>query len=357
MRSFKSLEELQRGLDAVGADDTVARYMLENARPTLTLLRNPLADDKYPVGGSKFGGDPDLPNDMDWPMRPAYPDAEERRRKLQEAVEEWESDGNSDLAAEDRELMRLVGEPFPLSFVCQLDLAALSREGGAFFHPLLPKEGRLLVFVDEIAWQQGDEVSDRVAMRLIWHNAPREQLTRCSAPEPLVRWHEAFKPGPEAPRWNDLTLTSWFTPEPVYTIPDIGIVDILESESFTDLYRDTVQKLEALPVHEDPDHPPRGSNFGDQLGGWEEQLQHSLQVQAQLNFHGADLDEMQESDAERLLEGSPEWKLLLCIGCEVWSGTRTLLGHSPDGLLYVMMRDRDVEARRFENAWMIEQST
>jgi hypothetical protein len=28
-----------------------------------------------------------------------------------------------------------------------------------------------------------------------------------------------------------------------------------------------------------------------------------------------------------------------------------------DGLLYVMMQDEDVEARRFENAWMILQST
>ena len=89
MRSFKSLEELQEGLEAIGADDTVARYMLENARPTLTLLRNYLADDKYPVGGSKFGGDPDLPASMDWPMRPAYPDAKERRRELKKAVKEW----------------------------------------------------------------------------------------------------------------------------------------------------------------------------------------------------------------------------------------------------------------------------
>jgi uncharacterized protein YwqG len=356
MRSFKSLEELQEGLEAIGADDTVARYMLGNARPTLTLLRNYLADDRYPVGGSKFGGDPDLPASMDWPMRPAYPDAKERRRELKKAVKEWESDGNSDLAAEDRELMRLVGEPFPLSFVCQLDLAALSREGGTFFHPLLPQEGWLLVFVDEVAWQQG-EASDRVAMRLIWHKTPQEQLARRSAPAPLVRWYEEFKPHSSSPRWSDLTFTSGFTPEPVYTIPDVPTVDIMESEAFTDLYRDTFQELQALPVHEDPDRPQKGSNFGDQLGGWAEQLQDSLQMQAQLNFHGADLDEMQESDAERLLEGSTEWKLLLCIGCEVWSGTRTLLGHWPDGLLYVMMRDEDVEARRFENAWMIMQST
>jgi uncharacterized protein YwqG len=356
MRSFKSLEELQRGLDAVGADDTVARYMLENARPTLTLLRNHLADEKYPVGGSKFGGDPDLPADMDWPMRPAYPDAEERRRKLEEDMKRWRRPANSPLDAEDRELMRLVGEPFPLSFVCQLNLAALSREGGVFFHPLLPKEGRLLVFVDEVGWQFG-EASDRVAMRLIWHKTPREQLARRSAPEPLVRWYEEFKAYSDFPRWSDLTLTNWFTPELVYTIPGVPNVAFLESDSFTDLYRDTFQKLQALPVHDDPDRRRKGYDLGDQLGGWEEQLQNSLQVQAQFNFHGVDLDEVQESDADTLLEGSLEWKLLLCIGCEVWSGTRTLLGNRPDGLLYVMMRDEDVEARRFENAWMIMQST
>jgi hypothetical protein len=356
MRTFKSLEELQKALEAVEADETVARYMLENARPTLTLLRNPIADDKYPVGGSKFGGDPDLPVDMDWPMRPTYPDAEERRHELAENMERWQRPDDSPLNAEDRELMRLVGEPFPLSFVCQLDLAALSREGGAFFHPLLPKEGQLLVFVDEVAWKHG-EASDRVAMRLIWHETPREQLVRRSAPDPLVRWYEEFKPGPEASRWSDLTLTSWFTPEPAYTIPDVLNLDIFESEAFTNIYRDTFQKLRALPVQGDPDHPPRGYNFGDQLGGWEEHLQDSLQVQAQLYFHGLDLDNIQASDAQKMLEQSTEWKLLLCVGCEVWSGTRTLLGNWPDGLLYVMMRDEDVEARRWENAWMIMQST
>ena len=172
-----------------------------------------------------------------------------------------------------------------------------------------------------------------------------------------MRWYEEFKADSDFPRWSNLTLTSWFTPEPVYTIPDVSNVDLLESDSFTDLYRDTFQKLQALPVHEDPNHPPRGYDFGDQLGGWEEQLQDSLQLQAQFNFHGVDLDEIQASDGERLLKRSTEWKLLLCIGCEVWSGIRTLLGNRPDGLLYVMMRDEDVEARRFENAWMIMQST
>jgi uncharacterized protein YwqG len=354
---FKTMKDLENSLNLIEVDETFVRYVLENARPTLRLLRNQYPDDKIPSGYSKFGGEPDLHERMEWPTRPPFPDASERSRVLLQLAEEYEERGKPylDLATKYRALAPLLGEPFPLTFICQVDLAGLNQHGDAF-HPLLPNEGRLLVFVDEVGWNGGARASDRVAMRLVWDQSPQAQLRRRSTPAPIVRWYEEFAASSEAPRWSDLTFADRFTAHPVYTIPHPWSVRFPEDHPLYETYRDFYDELSAVAPDEHSDEVTAGDDFGDQLGGWPEPLQRYLQEDTQLHFHGFDRH-IGSQDEKKLLEASSEWQLVLSLGGEYWGGTRTLFGAGPDGQFYVMMREEDLKARRFENAWMIVQST
>jgi len=354
---FETLEDLEDTLVALRAERSFALYMIETARPALSLKRHSSPDDELPAGASKFGGDPDLPAGMPWPMRPPFPDAAERRLALRQAAAYWEYSDNEHLRHEAAKILAtlpLVGEPFPLAFICQLDLAALSRHG-EFFHPLLPREGRLLVFLDTVCWSGGN-ATDRVAMRVIWDRSPRELLTRRTAPDPLVRWYETYEAIRGAPRWSDLTSASFFEARPVYTVNHRWSDRFPEDHPHHDDFNDCYYKLVASAPDRGFEWPMSGSEFGDLLGGWPHPLQRALEEDAQLHFHGFD-EYTNSDDQRRLLEKAPQWQHVLSLTTEHWAETRILCEERPDTALYVLMREEDLKARRFENAWMIQQST
>ena len=95
--------------------------LLRRARPELELHLTP---DDVPVGASKIGGAPDLPDDASWPV--------------------------------DRDAR-------PLSFVAQLDLASLPAVDGD-----LPREGTLSFFYDTVRQPPGDAPGDEASLAVCW---------------------------------------------------------------------------------------------------------------------------------------------------------------------------------------------
>ena len=130
-----SRDALARALDALGIADAHRDALLTHARPEVALT---LAPDDVPVGASKIGGAPDLPDDASWPV--------------------------------DRDAR-------PLSFVAQLDLASLPAVDDD-----LPREGTLSFFYDTVRQPPGDAPGDEASLAVIW-NAQKPLRRRDSHPD------------------------------------------------------------------------------------------------------------------------------------------------------------------------------
>lgn len=76
----KDRDELRRSLIAAGHGGSTLDRLVTQARDTMCLVTEPVDEGTILIGASKFGGAPDLPRNMAWPMRPAYPHAADLAR-------------------------------------------------------------------------------------------------------------------------------------------------------------------------------------------------------------------------------------------------------------------------------------
>jgi hypothetical protein len=378
--------------------DLVAR-LSDQALPAVSLETAPKADAFIPLGASKVGGAPDLQRDMPWPMRPPYADAqtkleyyrsligvtlakagiapdwmtpdegrhyvEERKRIEKEALEgtlamlpteqademrpilEAQSSYTPERAREETRdhiiQSQMVGKSFPLSFIAQLDLGALSAQPG--FDPDLPKHGRLMLFYDLLETPPGWEPSSRAGFRLIWDDTSATDLTRASVPAEL----------------SDAEYREKLVLEPAFIVPHSVVTPIPPSVQAWDA--DLLDRASSQEFGEGPywsymawlsrfgssDEPGRTNH---QLGGWPQAQQNGMQARAQLASNGVSAGTSDAYDtpaAKKVLEGAADWKLVLQVGFDEAVGLRA-------GGYYVLMRRDDLLAGRFDQAWVVHQS-
>jgi Domain of unknown function (DUF1963) len=189
---FKTAAEIDGSLRAAGVRAAVATVLAARAKPYIWLETTPVDDEaEIALGATKIGGAPDLPATMPWPWRPPYPDHEERVEEAQAAVDLFNSRRAETLeefrkqlpseevfAAESAKVdynkynldffvedVRRTGEPAPLGFIAQVDLAEVWRTGPV--DPDIPHEGRLLFFYDTRLRPGGYKPGDITGARLI----------------------------------------------------------------------------------------------------------------------------------------------------------------------------------------------
>lgn len=230
-----------------------------------------------------------------------------------------------------------IGRPFPLAFFGQFDLAALAQVEG--FDPLLPKEGRLLVFYD--LWETPGAYAPEAAAgwRVIWDRTPAGSLARAAIPEALAaiaedEWTSIFKPAL-------VSATHVVTPIP----PNDKGWDAfdLDDEDLYEAYQAWLSEF---------GQPDEMSGDNHQLGGYPRTLQNGLQARSQLAANGIDGghgDVWDTPEAKALLPGAQCWRLVLQIGVDGHAG---MIG---PGAYYVVMREDDLAARRFERARVVYQ--
>ncbi|MFC2250900.1 DUF1963 domain-containing protein [Labrys portucalensis] len=351
-----SRESLHSSLSEAGlAPGSVAR-LAEQARPALVLETTPCEESRIPLGASKIGGLPDLPDTMAWPERPPYGDAAERTqahlteadRLASEATRpgSWLTPEHArEASREQSDLARAVTAVFPLAFIAQLDLAALSLTPG--FPAALPHHGRLLLFCDYWVKPKPYDPHAAAGLRLIWDKTPVERLERKAEPAALTalaqeRWSSRFKPAA-------------VTARPVVTaIPpsDKGFDAFPHGEEASTFWDEDSEEIHYetwLGRYGTPDGKG-GANH--QLGGWPRPLQNGMQAQAQLASHGIFCgtgEAYASAEARRLLRSADRWRLLLQIGRD------DALGLLPSGALYILMREHDMRIRAFDRAWMVFQ--
>lgn len=339
----RSRDELRESLEEVDLPEEIVSRLVAQARPALLLTSDAADDSAIPLGASKLGGAPDLARGTAWPERPPYPDAETRagqhRRDAERLLadskkpkswmtpEQGESFSQTHLAQADA-----IGRPFPLAFFGQFDLAGLSKVEG--FEATLPREGRLLVFYDFWEQPEGFTPEASVGWRVIWDRTPAGDLERLAIPDALSaisddEWRTVFRPA-------TLSAVSVVTPIP----PNDEGWDAfdLADDDLLDPYQDWLSDFGTPDADDGENH---------QLGGFPRTLQNGLQAESQLAANGVNCGRSEAwttPEAQELLKDAGAWRLLLQIGVDPNAGM------DGPGAYYVIIRDDDLAARRFERA-------
>lgn len=345
-----SIESLPPDRDAlifslreIGLAPNAVSHLASQARPAVLLLTAEAEEDEIPLGESKMGGRPDLPRGASWPARPPYPDAlrrAERRRNEAERLlaasrkpRSWMSPEQGERFSRNlRALADAVEMQFPLAFLGQFDLSNLAREEG--FDSVFPGEGRLLLFYD--FWEKPEEFIPEASAgwRLIWDRTPASGLVRAPFPTALSsisgdEWSCIF-------RAARISTRSVITPIP----PNDKSWDAfpLDEGEALEKYQEWLSRFGT------PDMIGRDNH---QFGGFPQTLQNGLQARSQLAANGLICGgrEVWETDyAKELLKSAKDWRLVLQIGVDRHAGI------SQPGAYYVIMREQDIAARRFDLA-------
>lgn len=339
----RTRDELRASLSDEELPAEIVERLAAQALPALLLTTVALGENSPLPGASRLGGTPDLPPGMGWPMRPPYPDAERRaaghrkdaRRLLEDSRKprSWMTPEQGVMFSQKRMAKADATErPFPLAFFGQFDLAALSAIEG--FDPLLPKTGRLLVFYD--FWEQPEDFTPEAAVgwRVIWDDSPRDLLTPAAVPMDL----ETIS----SDDWTTIFAPALISAVPVVTpIPmsDRGWDAFdLEDEDLREVYGDWLSQFGT---------PDEDGGENHQLGGFPRPIQNGLQATSQLTSHGiycGNGDAWKIPEAQALLKEAGAWRLLLQVGVDLNAGMRG------PGAYYVIIRNEDLAARRFERA-------
>jgi hypothetical protein len=200
----------------------------------------------------------------------------------------------------------------PMALLAQLNLAELAEHAPA---GVLPEQGWLTLFRAVESGDRGDQAADGASFALRYHTGPSEELVRTPPPVALPAAAAAFapcslrfEPGVALPDWRDLR---W--PE--------GLDLQQRLEDWYEL-RLRVAGLE----------PPGGT------------LHHLL-------GHPQLVAGDPRNQAAQRGGGEPgEWNLLLQLESDE-PGPNWVWGEL--GTLYLMIRDEDLDAGRFEGAWLV----
>jgi len=182
-----SRSELESALRTAGLGEWTAR-LAHLARPCIILVPGSVAEAaNAPLGASRLGGEPDMPLDLDWPLRPAFESKSDwagpmpgrvllgprhwlhglfRTQRWKHVSEGWKGARQAERDVRNR--------AWPLSFVAQIDFAELHA-----VHALddFPPAGRLLLFCDPFDWPWGKR-EDQTRARALFTDQPAEALER-----------------------------------------------------------------------------------------------------------------------------------------------------------------------------------
>ena len=215
----------------------------------------------------------------------------------------------------------------PLSFVAQINLSEAQPFDS---DKLLPESGMLYFFYDANQETYGSSPEDRAGRKVIYSTANQTALKRRPFPDAL----------PAEARFTACALT--FSSE--VTLPQRP--NLLDATlDWNDAERHAYSEfMTSFPSEDDRKLPHH------RLLGHSDDLQDDMHVQAQLLSHGFTDD--QSPEAAALVTGAKDWLLLLQIDSEPNTGMQW----ASTGLLYFWINKQDLQARNFDNVWVILQS-
>lgn len=310
--------------------------LLGAARPAIRLLTTPEPDESHiRVGATKIGGRPDLPPDLDWPVRPPYADAPQRAARYREPVEwAWlDEAGRADVRAANERRTQAVSRAMPLGFVAQLDFAELAAAGATDLD--LPSSGHLWLFYDLAETPWGYDPAEREGFAVRFEETGAVDLARRDPP-PELALLTADAAGIPAQR-VELTAT--------LTTIEPHILDwdaVLASEAGREAYEEA--RWDWI------DEPGWSAH---RVGGWPSMIQGDMATEAALvtaGFYCGNGDAGRRPEAAPVRATADQWVLLLQVASDDDGAS-----WGDSGMLYLWIRRDDLAARRFEKAHLILQ--
>lgn len=277
----------------------VTAFFERTQRREIAISHHP-AQEKLPVGASKFYGTPDLPADFDWPY-----------------YKGTDFEG--------------VTKNHPLAFLAQINLgeaAQYDRTG------LLPKTGVLSFFYETVSMEWGFELKSEGYAR-VYYFPETEGLVPTQIPEETKEWSV----GEQALTFADaVSLLSSFA---------------YSRRSGKEVDWDTYNELRAefgydAVAHED--NPMK-------MLGYADEIQNEMEPECELYSRGIDGDMQEElseeEEAELVRNAADRWVLLFQMGTVEDDETELMYGDC--GLIYFWIRKEDLAARNFDNVRLILQ--
>ena len=343
-----SRPELEGALRKVGLGEHAAE-LTRVSRHCIILVPGPVEEANMPLGSSRLGGEPDMPCDIDWPMRPALESNDDwsgplpgrvllgsrhwlhrlfRTERWKQASQAWERSRQAERSIRNRD--------WPLSFVAQIDFAELSavRVLAGF-----PSAGRLLLFCDPFDWPWGER-ADQARARAVFTEQPIERLRRRRAPLEFVE-PEAREVMPRGFVFKPRILqpTAWLLPPPLRS-----------------------RELNRLRAEQPSAWKHNGPAFSAYCQFWDDLCARHPDVFGdqgqtihQVGGSAFSIQEPVEQETAKLAADAPamaaDWQLILQISSDIDAG----MEWGDSGRLYLSARKQDLTARRFEQCWMIMQ--
>ena len=290
----------------------VAPQLAAMIRDTVLVRTSPPVEGDLPVGASRLGGAPDLPQGFPWPN----------------------------------------GKDSPLSFLAQIGLAeAVPHDAEG----VLPRSGMLYFFYDCDAMPWGYDPKHKGGWRVAYADASASSLAHASRPEEppppaespslaqrLLRKFRLAVPrvryGPVFPSCA-MSFSAGATPPPWDSL-QIQRLGLTEAEMVS--CSQIVGKFETELMPDGPDH---------RLLGYPAPIQGDMQVECQLlaeGFYcGKDTPELSQR-REELEEQDLDWRLLFQLDTD----DHASMMWGDCGRLYFWIRDGDLRARNFNDVWM-----
>lgn len=254
------------------------------------------------VGGTRFGGQPDVPADFMWPtfITDTYDDDEVKAR--------------------------------PLAFLAQLncaELTALDKEG------LLPKTGVLSFFYEMGSQRWGFDPQDAGCARVYWF-ADAEVLAPAEFPADLA----------EENRFPALKIAM----EQKTYLPDWADFELGREDALGERY-DEFYEERAMLEGEQPD-------ISTKILGWPDIIQNNMTTECELvsrgHYLGGMWDDIPQRDKDEAMQTSLEqWQLLFQLDMVNDGDFELMFGDS--GRLYFYIRENDLREQKFDKVWVIMQ--
>lgn len=323
MTAFADILSIQRACNTLNLDTSLARALVNTARPTIWLRHgDPVDDAALSVGASKVGGEPDLPPGIVWPMRPALADPDGTAKRLRKILAD--RGGNENVASCVEFIIEHLAYETPMAFLAQVNLSDMAREPG--FDPSLPDHGMLWAFNDPFAdWYGAQSPSGGIS--LLW--SEEGGLERRTTPR-VVR--DAWQKG--VSDYGSLMSEPWeadVQSEPLLPVSGWSVSPRFSRYVNIDLADERFEMKEG---------------GGDQLGGWEQPIQQKMHGEVELI--SSDQGDSGLAHAESVLSAGERWRHVLTINSETYLWR--LMPTWGDGAMFIFVDESELEARRFGQA-------
>lgn len=347
---FRTVDDVRDDMVRAGIAHTDADLLAREAKPAVWLETRKVDDEsQIAVGATKLGGRPDLPVDVAWPIRAAYPAPAEHTRFLRGQVADPDK-AWSWAKPEDRERYRhdalqqilLIESEQPLSFVAQINLAEMWAAGP--LDPDMPRQGVVSIFYDRIREPWGFDPRESVGFAILFHGVDGKPWARRDEPAPLRALAPNYLLSALA-----CTTHACLTPLPLTTTAQYATLG-LSSALTEQLWRDWYWSERG------PCSKEGGADWRcHHVGGWPTPVQGDMQTECalvQAGHYCGNGDAYQDPTLAAVRATATDWLLLAQIGTDEEKGN---MMWGDDGQIYVWIRRDDLRAGRFESARLILQ--